>query len=273
MIRVSPEDAAASSEAFVCAPVELAGLVFRGPDRKAFLHGLLTADVKALATGGWTPAYYLTPKGRLVAQLGLYDRGDDLLALARPAEAEAIERGLSKPVVLTQTRIERLAQTSFWAAAGPEAPAGGLPSRLFGPCRLFLGEGPAGRRVEPGVLEALRVLAGVAGPGDVDAETFPLELGSEEGISFDKGCYLGQETTAKMRNLGRPNRRLARLSLEGAVAEGATLSAGGEFVGRMTSPVEVPGAGAIGLALLKTAAASAGTRLSAAGGGSALVLG
>ncbi|MBI5199978.1 MAG: hypothetical protein HY925_00195, partial [Elusimicrobia bacterium] len=82
MIRVSPQDAAAL-DASVCAPVPLAGLVFRGPDRKAFLHGLLTADVKALPDGGWTPAFYLTPKGRLVARLELHDRGEDLLALAR----------------------------------------------------------------------------------------------------------------------------------------------------------------------------------------------
>ncbi len=272
MIRVSPEDASAAREAAVCAPVALAGLTFRGPDCRAFLHGLLTAEVKALPKGGWTPAYYLTPRGRLVAQLGLYDRGDELLALARPSEADALEKGLSKPVVLTKTKIERFAETNFWAAAGPKAADEGLPSRLFGPCRIVFGQPPGARLVEPAALEALRVLAGVAGPEDIDAETFPLELGSEDGISFDKGCYLGQETTAKMKNLGHPNRRLCRLSLEGALGPGAELSSGGEVGGRLPSAVDWPGDGIYGLALLKRHATAAGTRLSAAGGGVAVVL-
>ncbi|MBI4346209.1 MAG: folate-binding protein YgfZ [Elusimicrobia bacterium] len=273
MIRVAPADAAAARDGFLFAPVAVGALVIAGPDRHAFLHGLLTADVKALAKGAWTPAYYLTPKGRLVAQLALYDRGEDLLAVARPEHAAALERGLARPVILTQSRLEPLRDSPFWAAAGPMAPPGGLECSLFGPCRLYPAEPPTGtgRRVDAAVLEALRIRAGVAAPQDLDEEAFPLELGSEAGISFDKGCYLGQETTAKMKNLGHPNRRLCRLELEDEALDGAELLLGGERVGRVTSAARLGTDGPIGLALLKRHAASAGTRLSSPGGGAAIV--
>lgn len=273
MILVTPEDAAAARGGFVLAPVSLGALVVAGPDRHAFLHGLLTADVKALSPGAWTPAYYLTPKGRLVAQLALYDRGDDLLAVARPEHKAALERGLAKPVVLTQSRLEPLRDCAFWAAAGPTPPPGGLECSLLGPCRLYLDEPSlaGGRHVDAAVLEALRIEAGVAGPQDLDEETFPLELGSEAGISFEKGCYLGQETTAKMKHLGHPNRRLRRLELEDESLEGAELTLGGERVGRVTSAARLGFGAPIGLALLKRHAASPGTRLSAPGGGAAIV--
>lgn len=261
--------------------VGLGALSLSGPDRRKFLHGLVTADILALEPGGWTPAYLLTPKGRLVTELAVYDRGQDLLLLVRgPASRRLLEAALGKSIILSESKLEPLDGRAT-LCAGPaaderwrdvtgcaEAGAGGwvCRSRFWGPCWLVFGGGEAAATpVHPSVFEALRVEAGVAAEGDLDEETFPLELG-EAGISFEKGCYLGQETTAKMKHLGHANRRLSRLRLEGPVEDGAELTVDGQRVGRATSVVDVPGKGVLALALLRLAAASPGTRLVAAGG-------
>lgn len=291
MLRVPEAEYRAARESELRAEVTLSALRLAGADRKEFLNGLVTADVLRLAAGDWTPAYLLTPRGRLVTELAAYDRGEDLLLLGRGTKPLGLlQAGLGKSIVLTESRLEPLAGGAFraWAWAGPraderfggvggcaEAGDGGrwvCRSRFWGPCWLELVPGPAGPPTPaPAALEALRVEAGVAAEPDVDVETFPLEL-SEEGVSFNKGCYLGQETTAKMKHLGHPNRRLSRLRLAEPVDDGAELRLAGERVGRATSVVEVPGRGVLALSLLKLSAASPATRL-AAGATVAEVLG
>lgn len=308
MLEVSADGRRAARETLVTAVVPLGSLRLSGEDRRSFLHGLVTADIKALAAGGWTPSFFLTPKGRLVADLAVHDRGSDILLLTRPALAPLLAQGLSRTIVLTRSSLEPATDHAV-AVIGPRAsealrlagiaaePAGNARgifsgaevwacrARFWGACWLLLcpaGESArleaavaaasGGLRVGPEALEALRVEAGIAAVGpDTDEETFPLELGSEEGISFEKGCYLGQETTAKMKHLGRPNRRLARVEPSGPIEEGAVLALDGEPVGRATSPALVAGR-PIALSLLKRSAAAAGTRLAAPGGRAAVVL-
>ncbi|MBI4423480.1 MAG: folate-binding protein YgfZ [Elusimicrobia bacterium] len=304
MIEADPEEYRAAGESLILARVRLGVLRLRGPDCRDFLHGLVTADIRRLQPGQWTPASLLTPKGRLAADFAVYARGDELLTLQRPGATEPLVKGLSKSILLTQTSLEDAsAETGSLWLAGPQAPAA-LPVLGFGrppagcasaawgglelsACRadfwgaghalLWRGPSPAGleeallaavagaRRAGEGTLEALRVEAGVPALGvDTDPDTFPLELG-EAGISFDKGCYLGQETTAKMKNLGHPNRKLVRLRLEGRAEAGWTLLAGGDAVGRLTSVVGSP-RGATGLALVRLAHARTGARLDVAEG-------
>lgn len=274
-----PQYRAARASA-VQSEVELGALSLSGPDRRKFLNGLVTADILALEPGGWTQAYLLTPRGRVVAAFGVYDRGEDLLLLSRGAASRsALQAGLSKSIILSESKLAPLdgraalcagpAVEERWPDLKGCAELGGgawvCRSDLWGPCRLVLGGGEAaGTPVEHSVFEALRVEAGVAAEQDFDEETFPLELG-ETGISFEKGCYLGQETTAKMKHLGHANRRLARLRLEGPVEPGAELGFDGRRVGRATSVVGVPGRGILALALLRLEAASSGARLVAAG--------
>lgn len=282
MLRVPEAEYRAARESELRAEVTLSALRLAGPDRKNFLSGLVTADVQRLAAGDWTPAYLLTPKGRLVVELAAYDRGEDLLLLGRGTKPLGLlQAGLGKSIVLSESRLEPFAGGAYraWAWAGPragerfsgiagcaEAGGGGrwiCRSRFWGPCWLELVPGPAEPPIPaPAAFEALRVEAGVAAEQDVDADAFPLEL-SEEGISFDKGCYLGQETTAKMKHLGHSNRRLSRIRLAGPVDDAAELRLGEERVGRATSVVEVPGRGILALSLLKLPAASPGTRLAA----------
>lgn len=235
---------------------------FRGPDAGKFLQGLVTADVAALKPGGFLPACVLTPKGLLVADFELYNRGEDLLAVARPAAADGFLRAFEKKIMLSSSTFERLRPRATLVVG---AQTGGLPwPRLIEPARLFV-DAAAPADADPLTAEAFqarRVAAGFPWFGvDMDAETLPLEARQDAAISRDKGCYMGQETVSRIIHRGRVNRRLARLSFRAAApAAGAPVRRAGEECGRLTSA-----AGAWALAMLRADAAAPGARLDCAG--------
>jgi folate-binding protein YgfZ len=101
--------------------------------------------------------------------------------------------------------------------------------------------------------ECLRVEHGLPRYGvDLDDSVIPQEAGlNERAVSFTKGCYVGQETVARLYYRGKPNRHLRGLMLAAPVAPGAELSLGGRTVGRLSSVVESPRFGPIGLALVR----------------------
>ncbi len=110
--------------------------------------------------------------------------------------------------------------------------------------------------VEPAAAEVVRVESGRPRfPADLDQDTIPLEAGiADRAVSFDKGCYVGQEVIVRIlhRGQGRVARRLAGLTFERSAAAdaplpapGAAIFSGGERVGRVTSAVRSPAAGAV----------------------------
>jgi folate-binding protein YgfZ len=115
---------------------------------------------------------------------------------------------------------------------------------------------------DPADLEPFRIEAGFPTPADIPPKTLPQELDrNDRAISFTKGCYLGQETVARLDALGHVNRRLVRLVIEAAgppPVPAAILSAGAE-VGTLTSAARSPRLGrAIGLGLMSVKALAAG---------------
>jgi folate-binding protein YgfZ len=89
----------------------------------------------------------------------------------------------------------------------------------------------------------------------MDDTTIPQEAGlNERAVSFTKGCYVGQETVARLHYRGKPNRLLRGLRLSEPVEGGAALHLGEREVGRITSPVLSPTLGPIGLALVRVQA-------------------
>jgi ADP-ribose pyrophosphatase len=129
---------------------------------------------------------------------------------------------------------------SYWL----QAAAGSLP-RLID---LLMAAGVA--RASPEAVETARIEAGLPGPADIPAKTLPQELGRDaRAISFTKGCYLGQETVARIDALGHVNRRLTAVATDAAAARvGAEVRRAGVVVGRVTSSCVSPLA-ASGLAL------------------------
>lgn len=119
----------------------------------------------------------------------------------------------------------------------------------------------------PGQLECLRLAAGWPAPCDIPAKTLPQELARDAAaISFTKGCYLGQETVARLDALGHVNRRLAGLAASRPLAAGAPVSAAGVACGVITSAAPALPAGEwLALALLPVKSCIADAALDAAG--------
>ncbi len=151
--------------------------------------------------------------------------------------------------------VVRWGAPAFTIIAGrAEAPA--IVARLLGAA--------AGREVREAAAEAaeiVRVESGTARIGvDTDARTLALEARMEPAISFNKGCYVGQETVERATARGALKRRLMGLRIAGArvPAAGAQVTLDGKEAGHLTSPVRSPRLGAIGLAILHHNAWTAG---------------
>ena len=120
-------------------------------------------------------------------------------------------------------------------------------------------------RASPAAWEAARIEAGMPSPIDIPEKTLPQELGRDSrAISFTKGCYLGQETVARIDALGHVNRRFVAVAIDGGSrrAEAAVVRAGDEIVGRLTSVCHSPAVGGrLGLGLLQAKALDTGQTL------------
>ena len=112
------------------------------------------------------------------------------------------------------------------------------------------------------VAEILRVEAGIAGFGsEISGEEFPQEARLDEAVDYDKGCYLGQETVARIHYRGQVNRLLSGLRSESPLTPGARLISSGKEVGRVTSAVVSPRLGPIALGYVRRQESEAGAAL------------
>jgi len=140
-------------------------------------------------------------------------------------------------------------------------------------------------RAEAAAWEAARIEAGMPAPIDIPEKTLPQELARDQrAISFTKGCYLGQETVARIDALGHVNRRFVAIAIEGAIdassgdgsvggsAVGAVVRCGDEIVGRLTSICFSPALGCgLGLGLVQTKAVDAARPLEVGGAAARVV--
>ncbi|WP_049567772.1 YgfZ/GcvT domain-containing protein [Streptomyces sp. SBT349] len=248
-------------------------LTVSGPDRLSWLHLLLTQHVEELAPGHATESLILSAKGHIEHVLYLVDDGETVWAHTEPGGAAALIGYLESMTFFY--RVEIADRTDAFAVvhlpAGSIAPAPeGTVVRetphgrdLFLPrdgLRAFAdGHGPA-----IGVLayEALRVEGHRPRLGrETDHRTIPHELGwLDSAVHLQKGCYRGQETVARVQNLGRPPRRLVFLHLDGSEVRlpehGAPIrlaadGAEGRQLGFVTTSARHHELGPIALALVK----------------------
>lgn len=234
-----------------------------GPDRLEFLQGMCTADVKKLAPGATAYAAFLTNKGAMVADGRLWNRAEDVVIDAEPGFIGTVRDYLQKYLVSEDAEISGAADLAVVTARGTDllVPRAELQATLE---KLTAsGVVPAGFDA----WERARVEQGMPRYGqDMDDKTIPLEAGLKRFISYDKGCYIGQEVVARATFRGHVNRELQRLAFDAPVAPGAVLRAGDKEVGRVTSVVKAPdGLGWIGLGYVHRDAA--GSPLSLDGGG------
>lgn len=232
-----------------CAPVPgRAFLRVSGPDRERFLQGLVTQDMARLARDGIAYAALLTPQGKLIADFLMVAEPESVLIDVAEGQAEDLARRLAmfrlrskvsiEPVPLAVTR--GLGPRPEGALDDPRDPS--LGWRLYG---AALSQG------EPVDWDSLRVAARVPETGVelVPGESFVLELGFERlrGVDFRKGCYVGQEVTARMQHKTELRRKLTVLKVAGAVAPGTPVLMGdGREAGVLYTQ-----AGGQGLALMR----------------------
>jgi folate-binding protein YgfZ len=262
-------------------------LALTGTDAKSFLQGQVTNDVESLVPGRGCYAAFLTPKGKMLGDLRILDAGAELLLdterVALQELFNMIRRfSIGYDVTLHKRTVERgllsLIGPHAQAVAGVEALAAdehahaelevaGHPARAIrtevgidllcdaADTRVLLRalEASGALPVPEAVVECLRVERGQPRYGiDLDDTVIPQEAGlNERAVSFTKGCYVGQETVARLYYRGKPNRHLRGLRLSAAASTGDQIMLDGRPVGRLGSVALSPELGPLALALVR----------------------
>lgn len=230
-----------------------------GADHLRFLQGICTADVAALAPGGWTRASVLTAKGRVVSIVELLRREADVLLLCEPGQGERTVSYLRKFALLDDVE--------FTPAEGPLHRIWPDPEGVWTAPPVLAP--PPGPPADPAEVEVRRIEAGLPRHGvDVSEDNFPFETPLIRHIAYDKGCYLGQEPVARVRARGNASKYLRGLLVTGAgpVAAGTGVEHPARpAAGQVTSAAISPHFGSIALAYLHRDVAAPGTSVTVAG--------
>jgi tRNA-modifying protein YgfZ len=266
---------------------ERAKFVVKGGEAVDFLQGQVSNDVEALTPGTGCYATILNHKGKLRTDLRIL-RGENFLWLDTEAVGHAVLRHmLATYTVGRDVQWEDLTEDhAILSLIGPgadrlapEAPphdehaftdsGAGLWVRTDLGIDVLCGARRADElRAELGVeevseeaAECLRIESGRPRLGiDMDAETMPQEAGiNERAVDFEKGCYVGQETVARLHWRGKPNRHLRGLRLSEPVERRTDILLGDKVVGRVSSTCVSPRFGPIALALVRREASPGDT--------------
>lgn len=300
VLRVNPvtleEARALVQKGSVVAPApDRAVLVVRGNDRLSWLNGLVTQDVSKAPKGSVAYAFLCEKKGKIVCDMHIFVR-EDRLDLVVPAAARAtVLAALDHHLIMedvelveSEARVFRVHGTSESRAAvlgqlaSAEAPVvefSRLPEAVvvvdedpdaFGEkLSAALREAPGGGALLSSAREGeLRVELGVPRFGiDFDTSHYPQETSLHTlGVSFSKGCYLGQEVLYMLEHRGHAKKKLVRLHAESALPEVvlgapvAVLAEGASEVGQATSA-----SGTWAIAMVKQAHAEADATLTLGG--------
>lgn len=220
-----------------------------GGDAVAWLQDLVTADVERLEPGEAVRTLLLGPTGRVRADLHAVRRAEGLLLLQALDQPRDVGELLGPYVLSSDVRLAA-------AAADDLVGIPSAPSWRFGP------PGTDRIRVDAVAVESWRIRRGIPRfPVDLDEGSLPAEGGLDDEVTIDrtKGCYLGQEAVAKVRNLGHPTRIVLALRAPEAVATGTPILAGAAEVGLATS-VDTLGGGTDLLGRVRWDAREAGLR-------------
>ena len=262
-------------------------LALTGPDAKTFLNGQVTNEIEALQAGCGCYAAFLTPKGKMLGDLRVLDLGEELwLDTERAALQElfnmirryrvgydfelhkrTLERGL---LSLIGPRAREVAEARDLGSDEHDNLAADLDGLTVTLVATDVGvdlicdsartaalrqalERRGAAAVSETAAECLRVELGRPRYGvDMDETTIPQEAGlNQRAVSFTKGCYVGQETVARLHYRGRPTRHLRGLRLTGPAATGEPIRLGDREVGRLGTVALSPSHGPIALALLR----------------------
>lgn len=214
----------------------------QGPDAADFLQRMVSNDVLAAES---CEALLLTAKGRVIAPLVVWRRGDDdFLLLTEPELGDVVARHLTRMRLAAKCTVEREEHVSTIVFGGE----GGIPNADYGSPAVEVLDADVDAPGDAAELERLRIEAGTPRWGaEIDDSILPAEAGLDDrAIAFDKGCYPGQEPIARLHYRGHVNRRLRVLDVAEA-SPGDEVLHGDKSAGRVTSAV--PG---VALAYVRT---------------------
>jgi folate-binding protein YgfZ len=272
---------------------ELATIAVRGADRMSWLNGLLTCNLAKLLPGEAAYGLSVTQKGRIQADVTLFVDEDQVLLAIPATMRDELVAAFDRYLVMEDAEMQS-EPFVVWRAHGPRA--GELVETMksvegarvapldftgLGGAVVFAAEADA-PRIESALSRVTGELGGSVGDdaawerlrleraiprfgADFDKTTYPQEAVLERrAVSFDKGCYLGQEVVCMLELRGHVKRKLVPLSLSAGDAppKGAEVhDAAGNKVGEITSSVAIPEGGAMALAMVKVSALSPEARV------------
>jgi tRNA-modifying protein YgfZ len=209
-----------------------------GEDWRDFLQGLITQDVETLRPGEARFAALLTPQGRLLFDLFVIGREDGVWLDVEREGREALIARLGLYRLRAKVRIAA-EDARVFAAWGDPPGAGWVPDPRL-PALGWRGYGfEVASNASEADYQAHRLALGIPGPADWGTEkTYPIEANFDllNGIDFKKGCFVGQETTSRMKRRGQIKNRMAPIAFEGPPpAPGAEVLAGDLRAGEVLS--------------------------------------
>jgi tRNA-modifying protein YgfZ len=271
-----------------CALAGWSSISIRGKDRQAFLHNFCTNDVKRLIPGTSCEAFFTNVKGKIVGHgiVGCVD--DELTFVGAPGQAGPIIEHLDRYIIRedvqladttdTRTYVLMVGEHENHKGAFSSSALTGRNSQIVSSESTTALSDFNRKLTERGFVSVQRLafsaariesafpLFGV----DFDESNLPQEVGRDrEAISFTKGCYLGQETVARIDALGHVNQQLLSVRILGSEmpSVGSELSQVDVVVGRITSICFSPQLDAVlGLAMVRREANAIGARLNSAVG-------
>lgn len=267
---------------------DFARVAVTGGDRLDYLNRRLSQKTVDMQPGDARRAAILDAVGKMVADLEIFAFPDRVVLWAPPWRAERLAAEIDKYVFTEDCQVEDIApRTAAFLLVGPRAEAAVAGNAtilrtanaldgvvaiveesraeetahaLLAACRAHGGD-VVGRDA----YHRVRVAKGRPWWGaELDESTIPLEAGLLEAVHFDKGCFPGQETIARISNLGHPARQLVRARIEGEAPAVPTIleTTEGKPAGMLTSvAASLDGSKTIGLAMVKWLQRQPGTQL------------
>jgi len=237
----------------------------RGAEAAEFLQGQVTNDVEALQPGQGCYAALLNHKGKMRLDMRIL-RGPDWIWIDTEPGADAALLKTIETYSLGRDVTWESADEGIVSLVGefeldampPEEEHAWVEGERGIYVRTYAGVDVIGHDLPPadaseGDAECVRIEAGIPRFGlDMDGDTIPQEAGiNERAVSFTKGCYVGQETVARLFYKGKPNRHLRGLKLSRPAEHGQPIALGERAVGRIGSACVSPTHGPIALAIVR----------------------
>lgn len=276
-------------------------IVVKGEDRKRLLHALSTNHIEQLTPGQGAYTFFLTAQGRIIADAVVLCREEDLLLLLEAGTREPVYQHIDKYIIADDVTLRdvtgELAEVGVegpgardWlmqhGAPAPEEPfawaawedamvvrasvTGAAGWRIVAPAAHLDSLLSALPAADAEAVEAVRLEHAHPRYGaDITDRNLVQETGQMHAVSFNKGCYLGQEIVERVRSRGQVNKLLTalRIRLESAPAPGTEILAGEKVVGEITSAAWSPAEGCVRALSYVRADALRGVSALTAGGG------